>query len=158
MKPRSRNSPRVQLVSFSWTRVRPPPAWLRGQEVSQTGALAPACLPARVRSGEASGTFGSRGRLPRRLFSRVLHSASLLYLLSISWAWVEKKSPKSPGEAPGFDLPRKGRETNGSRWERWQGAKRFLIGVGGSDKSTCDTDFLHGLRAVSMSERRSWCQ
>ena len=47
----------------------PSPAWLRGQEVSQTGALAPACLPAPARFGRTSGAFGSRGRLPRRLFS-----------------------------------------------------------------------------------------
>lgn len=43
---------------------------------------------------------------------------------SISCAWVEKKSPKSPGEPPRLDSAGKCRESRGSRWERWQGQKQ----------------------------------
>jgi hypothetical protein len=35
----------------------------------------------------------------------------------ISWAWVEKKSPKTPNGPPCLDLTRGSRESNGSRWE-----------------------------------------
>ena len=67
-------------MSLSWTRVRPPPSWLRGQEVSQNGALAPGCLPARARSAKASGVFGSRGRHSGRLLFAICSPAFPLSL------------------------------------------------------------------------------
>ena len=41
----------------------------------------------------------------------------LFPFLSISWAWVKKKSPKSPSEPQRLDLSRKGREPGGRRRE-----------------------------------------
>lgn len=61
----------------------------------------------------------------------LLFPTSFLSPSSISWAWVEKKSPKSPGEAPGLDLTRRSRETTGSRWE----TLRFAM----SQSANCDT-------------------
>ena len=41
----------------------------------------------------------------------------------ISWAWVKKKSPKTPNGPPGLDVTRVSRESGGSRRDGCRGQK-----------------------------------